>query len=1306
MKETPPTPSREIDILPNGHEQAQLTANVSSSADAWEMTGTSVISRDITAGNEFEMSVADMTEILRVGFANAPVGLGLFRLDRTAFQVNRALCELLGYAESELLATNFRDLVHPEDVGHSVATVDRVLADEGDAYSLEQRYIRKDGQVIWLHVTGSLVRDDEGTPRYFASQMVDITEGKEAEIERAATHQRTSQVLERITDGFYALDREWRFTYVNEAAEVMLGRTREELLGQNVWAAFPEAVDNPVYASYQQAMAEGVTTTVEFFFPPLDTWFEARAYPSPDGLSVFFRDVTASKRVVDALKESEEGLRTIVDLMPAVLYILAADEAQTALYFSPRFEALTGYTAKEAMTRPPGWHWLETIHPDDRACVAEEDARTVAAGEPLRIEYRYQRKDGSYVWVLDECVPAHDASGKIIAWHGMLLDISERVQAEESLRESEARFRAFWDATPDAIAVSDPEGIVLAANHAYGALYGYPLEAVIGQPFSIIFPEAEREGANEQYRQTILDQQASLSHETTVRRADGTQSVVEAQASFIVIDGQRQAMISSIRDVTDRARLEGELRSSEEKFRSLVDQLPAVVYNLSADDIQTPMYYSPYIQTLLGYSPEEAVARDRHWLEHVHPGDRERVAAADAHTVTTGAPLRIEYRYLHKDGHYVWVLDDSVAIRDESGAIVAWQGVILDISERVQAEEERTHLASIVESAEDGILSCTLDGTITSWNYGAEKLFGYRIDEAIGRDVAMLRPPELVDDITVLMAGVRQGESIEGHETERMTKDGRRVHISLSISPIRDVNGSITGIASISHDLTALRETEAALRLRDRALAAATNGILITDATLPGNPIVDVNPAFERLTGYQRDEVLGHNCRFLQGTETDPEAVRRLRDAIAAGQDVTETLLNYRQDGSPFWNELHIAAVRDSAGHLTHFVGIQTDVSERIAAEAALRASEAWFRGIWENTLDAMSLTDRDGIVLAINPAYTDLYGFPAAAVVGRHFSIIYPEAERAELAVANRALFAQEVLPPTFESTIQRADGGIRETEIRISFIEGEGIRHVMVAAIRDVTDRKRLENDLRQALQDAQAAAYSKSLFLAMMSHELRTPLQAVLGYADFLLLGPEDSLTSEQKADVGYIHDGAVRMMTLIDDLLDLSRMEAGQMPLVQEPVDLAVIIEQVRQDIAPQVGAKGLDLHIDIPPALPPVSGGPTRVRQILLNLAANAVKFTEVGSIQITARQAGEEIQIVVSDTGIGIAAEAVPSIFEEFHQVDGSMTRRHGGAGLGLAIAQRLAKQMGGAISVESQPGASSAFTLHLPKAVDAEGQA
>jgi PAS domain S-box-containing protein len=750
----------------------------------------------------------------------------------------------------------------------------------------------------------------------------------------------------------------------------------------------------------------------------------------------------------------------------------------------------------------------------------------------------------------------------------------ERARLEAAFTLERSLLESLLETLPDAIYVKDNQSRFQRLNGATAFQLGLssPDEA-IGRTDADFFPAALAAEYAVDERRLLATGEPILSKLERQIAGDENRWVLATKVPVRDPGGTVIGLVGINRDVTERTRLEEDLRASERKFRSLIDHLPAVVYFMDGDEHHTATYFSPRMQDLTGFTPQEVIARRKasSLLESMHPDDRDRVSAEAARAVASRTQFRAEYRQVRKDGSYVWVLDEGVPVLDASGKVTAWHGVLLDISERVQAEEGQARLAAIVESAEDGIISTTLDGTISSWNYGAERLYGYRIDETIGRNIVMLRPPELVDDLAVLMDGVRQGTSIEGHETERLTRDGRRITISLSVSPLRDANGHVVGMASISHDLTTLRKTE-----------------------------------------------------------------------------------------------------------------------------AALGESEARFRGVWENTRDAMALSDREGIFLAINPAHTDLYGFSADAIVGQHFSIIYPEAERAELAAANRALFAEPVLPPTIEATIQREDGGIVETEIRMSFIEVEGMRQVMVSAIRDVTDRKQLENDLRQALEEARAATRTKSQFLAMMSHELRTPLQAVLGYTDLLLLGEEDILGPEQREDLGHIHGGALRMMTLIDQLLDLSRLEAGRMDVMQELVDLPEVIEQVRQDIAPQAGAKGLALSIDLPRVLPLVLGDAGRLRQVLLNLASNAVKFTHQGEVCISARPNGDGVAIAVRDTGIGITAEAIPMVFEEFRQVDGSMTRRYGGAGLGLAIAKRLVEQMGGGIAVESQTEQGSTFTVHL----------
>lgn len=235
-----------------------------------------------------------------------------------------------------------------------------------------------------------------------------------------------------------------------------------------------------------------------------------------------------------------------------------------------------------------------------------------------------------------------------------------------------------------------------------------------------------------------------------------------------------------------------------------------------------------------------------------------------------------------------------------------------------------------------------------------------------------------------------------------------------------------------------------------------------------------------------------------------------------------------------------------------------------------------------------------------------------------------------------------------------------------------------------------------LLRAKEAAEAANQAKSAFLAMANHELRTPLQAILGYADFLLDDPGSILNDEQRSDLGFIQLGGRRMLTIINDLLDLARIEAGGLMWQYDSIDVAHVVEQVRQDVQPQAVRRGLDLQVRLPVHLPSLHGDGERLRQILLNLAGNAVKFTDAGLVEISVTVDGDHLGIHVRDTGCGIAPEAQARIFEPFHQADHGHRHQHG-AGLGLAIAQRLAILMDGQVTVESTPGVGSTFTLLLP---------
>ncbi|HEX8229162.1 MAG TPA: PAS domain S-box protein [Chloroflexia bacterium] len=377
---------------------------------------------------------------------------------------------------------------------------------------------------------------------------------------------RIRTLLESFADAFYAVDSDWRFVYLNPKAEELLQRSRLDLIGKNVWAEFPEAVDTPLYAEFQRAIRSKQPVRTEAYYAPFAAWFEAYAYPSEAGLSVYLHDVT------------------------------------------------------------------------------------------------------------------------------------ERKQAAEALRASEGRFRAVWEASADGMALSDPDGTVIAVNRAYVELYGYPEEEVVGQNFAVIFPEEGREWANNLYRETFNDPAKPPTFESVIRRKDGTQRVVESRVDFVEKDGQRVAMLSSIRDITERIRHEEALRESEERFRQTFDGAPIGLALVGLDF--KPFRANAALCKFLGYSEEELTQLTA--TELTYPED----VAADLELATQllGGEIpsyQIEKRYVTRSGDIVWAQLSVALIRDAAGSILYALSMLEDITQRKRAEEERLRLLAQEQAARE-----------------------------------------------------------------------------------------------------------------------------------------------------------------------------------------------------------------------------------------------------------------------------------------------------------------------------------------------------------------------------------------------------------------------------------------------------------------------------------------------------------------------------------------------------------------------------------------------------------------------------
>jgi PAS domain S-box-containing protein len=501
----------------------------------------------------------------------------------------------------------------------------------------------------------------------------------------------------------------------------------------------------------------------------------------------------------------------------------------------------------------------------------------------------------------------------------------------------------------------------------------------------------------------------------------------------------------------------------------------------------------------------------------------------------------------------------------------------------------------------------------------------------------------------------------------------------------------------------------------------------------PNGYILSWNAGAQRFKGYMADEIIGKHFSIFYPEEKIAENFPQYELDVAArvGRFEDEGW-RIRKDGSRFWANVVITALRDENGVLLGYAKVTRDLTERRLAEETLRESEERFRLMVDNVRDyAIFMLDPDGNVATWNAGAQRIKGYTSEEIIGRHFSIFLPEEDRSNGKPERELEIAEKTGKYEEEGWRIRKDGSRFWANILISSIRGKkGKLRGFAKITRDLTERRaaehraiedarrvateetarRLAEDRQAELADLAArlksqareletANLAKAQFLASMSHELRTPLNAIGGYVDLLIMGVRGPVNEEQQQDLERVRRSQQHLLGIITDILNFSRVEAGQLTYEIAPLPIRDLVEGVTQMISPQANSKGLDLEVsECPPDLVALADK-AKVEQILLNLLSNAVKFTAAGGrVRLECHADGGRAVLNVSDTGGGIPDDQLEKIFEPFVQVGRSLTSPQEGTGLGLAISRDLARAMGGDITVESTIGKGSNFALLLPR--------
>ncbi len=654
--------------------------------------------------------------------------------------------------------------------------------------------------------------------------------------------------------------------------------------------------------------------------------------------------------------------------------------------------------------------------------------------------------------------------------------------------------------------------------------------------------------------------------------------------------------------------------------------------------------------------------------------------------------------------------------------------------------------SAIFNSANFSSIATDAKGVIQIFNVGAERMLGYTATEVMNK----ITPAEISDPQEVIARAkalsIELGTSItpgfealvfkasrgieDIYELTYIRKDGSRFPAVVSVTALRDAQDIIIGYLLIGTDNTARKLAEAALLKAGALQRAIFNSANFSSIATDAKGVIQIfNVGAERMLGYTAAEVMN---KITPAEISDPQEVIARAKALSIELGTTITpgfealvfkaargiediyeLTYIRKDGSRFPAVVSVTALRDAQDVIIGYLLIGTDNTARKQVEAEqkkldqrLRDQQFYTRSLIESNIDALMTTDPSGIITDVNKQMEALTGCTRDELIGAPFKGYFTDPERAEAGI-KLVLNQKKVID--YELTARARDGTKTVVSYNATtFYDRDRTLQGVFAAARDVTEGKRVEIELKQAKAAAESASRTKSEFLASMSHEIRTPMNAIMGIADLLA---KTALSAEQSKYVQIFRRAGDNLLNLINDILDLSKVEASQLELEQTGFSLNELLEKVTEMVSLRAQEKGLDLVCEIAPNVPTdLVGDPTRLRQVLLNLLGNAIKFTEAGKVSLRVTPDANlsvptALRFTVSDTGIGIANDKLDRVFERFTQADSSTTRRFGGSGLGLTISKRLVELMGGHVWAESGVGVGSVFSFAVPLEIWADAR-
>jgi two-component system CheB/CheR fusion protein len=650
---------------------------------------------------------------------------------------------------------------------------------------------------------------------------------------------------------------------------------------------------------------------------------------------------------------------------------------------------------------------------------------------------------------------------------------------------------------------------------------------------------------------------------------------------------------------------------------------------------------------------------------------------------------------------------------------------IEDITRRKKQEKSNLGLAAIVNTSLDGIIGKTLQGDIVSWNKGAEKIYGYTEKEMQGKNISLLAPPDYKEEIFSQLKKLQAGELIKNHETKRVRKDGVVIDISLTLSSIKDKSGNICGVSAIMHDITEQKKAEQLLIVSEYSesiINTVREPLIVLDQDLR---VVTVSRSFYEFFKVKPEETVGQLIYDLGNKQWDIPKLRELLENILPQKvsfDNYEVEHNFADIGKRIML-LNARQIQRASGKERIILLAIEDITERREIENGLEKTRKELEVIKQSADEVSEFSEsvintvreplislnQDLRVVSVSRSFYEFFKVKPEETVGQ---LIYDLGNK-QWDIPKLRELLEDILPKkatfdNYEVEHDFADIGRRIMLLNARQIQrASGKERIILLAIEDITERREIENGLKKAHEELTELATElkrtsrvKSEFLANMSHELRTPLNSINGFSEVLYDETFGELNEKQKKYVNNVLTSGKHLLLLINQILDMAKVEAGKMRLILSNLHMKSLLNEISLLVADMVSKKKIDMLLEIADDLPDIEADELKVKEVMYNLLSNAVKFTpEGGKIGMRAKKIDSGVEVVVWDTGVGIARENMEKIFEGFFRVDTPYSRVTEGTGLGLPLSRKMVELHGGKLFVESEGlncGTSIRFTLPI----------